>query len=120
MLEEWVSVLIGLGWNNPLTAFGEFSMPVLATNIISFLGFLFAGIFVLLYTKKFYEGRDIPKSWKFFYTGLLLTALLQILEIPTMYRWIYGSLYFSAFILFQSAVVLILLYGTYLLFKELV
>lgn len=108
----------GFRWNNPLTAFGDLSMSVLLSSIIAIACFLAAGIFIYMYYKKFYSIGEIPIGWKFFFIGLVLSGLYNILKIPYTYEWIYGDIFILIFLVFQVCVTAVLVYGLYMLKKE--
>ena len=110
--------IIGIQWTNPLTQFGEISTLVLFSSIIAISGFLLAGIFIRQYNKKFFEVEEIPKGWKFFSIGLLLSSLYQLLKVPFTYKWIFGDVNLMLFLVFQIIAILILVYGLRLMVKE--
>jgi len=95
---------IGFQWTNPLTLFGEISLWVLASSIIAIIGFFVASFFIYKYYKKFYVG-EVPKGWQMFFLGLMLMAYYQIVKIPFTYRWIYGDINVSIFLIFQLVAV---------------
>ncbi|MDD5416850.1 MAG: hypothetical protein PHU12_02630 [Candidatus Aenigmarchaeota archaeon] len=108
----------GVQWTNPITAFGDLSGVVLESSIIAILCFFAAGAFIYLYYKKFYSVGEIPRGWKFFFIGLMLSALYQLMKIPFTYNWIYGDFFILLFLIFQMFAVGVLVYGLYLLKKE--
>lgn len=108
----------GFRWNNPLTAFGDLSITVLMSSIIAISCFLAAGIFIYMYYKKSSSVGMISRGWKFFFIGLLLSGLYHIMKIPYTYEWIYGNVFVLIFLIFQVFVTGILVYGLYLLKKE--
>ncbi len=115
---SFVEIFGGVQWSNPLTAFGNLSGVVLMSSVIAIACFFAAGIFIYLYYKKYYSVGEAPKGWKFFFIGLILSALYQLLKIPYTYQWVYGDIFILMFLIFQIAVVAILVYGLYLLKKE--
>ncbi len=110
--------IIGLQWNNPLTYFGDLSGLTLFSSVIAIVGFLLSGIFIRLYNRKFFEVGEIPKGWKFFYIGLILSSLYQLLKVPFTYKWVYGDSNIVLFLIFQIIAVWILVYGLNLMKKE--
>jgi len=114
----FIELVGGIQWNNPLTAFGDLSISVLLSSIIAVICFFAAGIFIYMYYKKFYSIGQIPKGWKYFFIGLILSGLYQIMKIPYTYEWIYGDTFVLIFLIFQVIVTSILVYGLYLLKKE--
>lgn len=113
-----VGLFGGFQWNNPLTAFGSLSTSVLLSSIIAIACFLAAGIFINMYYKKSSAVGAMSKGWKFFFIGLILSGFYQILKIPYTYEWIYGDVFVAIFLIFQVAVTGVLVYGLYLLKKE--
>ena len=43
--------------------------------------------FIIQYTKGFFAGRQIPKSWKFILWGIFITAIAEIGEMLGYYEW---------------------------------
>jgi len=113
-----LELLGGLQWIDPMTFFGEYSILVLAASIFSIIAFLVSAIFVKLYYKKVFEIGEVPKGWRIFFFGLLLTCGYQILKIPYTYTWIYGNILVGIFLVYQAFAVGILAYGLYLMKKE--
>ena len=111
-------ILFAFQWNDPLTYFGEMSSIVLFSSIIIMLGFLFSGIFIYLYYKKFYGVTEAPIGWKVFFIGLIFSSLYQLLKIPYTYQWIMGKVFLMLFLIFQVIAIGILVYGLYLISKE--
>lgn len=111
-------IIGGIQWNDPFTMFGEISTFVFITSIITILGFLAAGTFIYLYYKKFYGVGEVPRGWKIFFSGLILGSLYQLLKVPYTYKWIYGDMFTILFLVFQVAVIGVLVYGLYILKKE--
>lgn len=113
-----IELVGGIQWNNPLIAFGDLSISVLLSSIIAVLCFLTAGIFIYLYYKKSSSVGQMSKGWKYFFIGLILSGLYQIMKIPYTYEWVYGNVFVLLFLIFQVIVTSILVYGLYLLKKE--
>jgi len=97
--------------------FGGFAIPVMITAFIAFMGFLLAAFFVQKYVKKFYIA-GVPEGWKYFYIGLILNALHQLLEVIYTFGIIGGTLSILFFSIFQIVAAGILVYGLYLIRKE--
>ncbi len=110
--------IIGIQWTDPLTQFGILSTLVLLSSIIAIAGFFLAGLFIRQYNKKFFEVGEIPKGWRYFFIGLLLSALYQLLKVPFTYKWIYGDANIVLFLIFQIIAVWVLVYGLNLMKKE--
>jgi len=115
----FITMLGGLQWNNPLTLFGTLSSTVLISSLIAVSCFIAAGVFIYIYYKKLHSiGGEISKGWKYFFIGLLLCGFYQIMKIPYTYEWIYGDAFIVLFLIFQVFVTGMLVYGLYLLKKE--
>ena len=113
-----IMVLGGIQWKNPLTAFGRISGIVLQSSIIAIAGFFIAAIFLYLYYKRLYGISEVPRGWKYLLVGLVLNGLYQLLKVPYTYEWIYGDIFVLLFLIFQLIAISILVYGLYLLRKE--
>jgi len=110
--------IIGFRFTDPLSMFGVLNFMVLTIGAISIIGFYIAGIFIYKYYKKLHEVGEVPKGWNYFFIGLILSSLYQLLKVPFTYRWVYGNIYLMIFLVFQVIVATILAYGLYLLKKE--
>jgi hypothetical protein len=110
--------IIGIQWIDPLTQFGVLSTLVLLSSIIAIAGFLLAGVFIRQYNKKFFEVGEIPKGWRYFSIGLLLSALYQLLKVPFTYKWIFGDENIILFLVFQIIAIWFLVYGLKSMIKE--
>ncbi|MBU3897134.1 MAG: hypothetical protein KJ697_04355 [Nanoarchaeota archaeon] len=108
----------GLQWNDPLTSFGKLGGIVLLSSILAIICFLIAGIFIYLYYKKFYAIGEAPKGWTYFFLGMILCGFYQLLKVPFTYNWIYGDFFIVIFLIFQVIAISVLVYGLYLLKKE--
>lgn len=113
-----MSHLVGIQYTDPFTYFGEISNIVLTSSFIAIFGFLIAGVSIYLYYKKFYGVTKAPKGWKVFFIGLILNSLYQMLKVPFTYNWFYGDLMIIIFLIFQLIGIFTLVYGLYLLKKE--
>jgi hypothetical protein len=89
-----------------------FSLIILVTLLFSL-----AAWFIILYLRRFYGERKVPKEWSVFWWALFFFALHEILEFVGLYQWILGK----AFFVFLSGVeitsVVLLTWGCYLLVK---
>ena len=70
---------------DPLTIFGEMSIPILISNLATLIGFLLATAFAIGYTRRFYEGRPTPKSWTFIIAGLIAISIAEVGEFLSPY-----------------------------------
>lgn len=111
-------ILFGFGWNDPLTYFGDLSIMVLISSFIAIIGFLAAGFYVREYFKNFFGVTEAPKGWLYFFYGLVLSSLYQLLKVPYTYEWIYGDIFIILFLIFQVVAIGVLAYGLYLMNKE--
>jgi len=107
-------------WINPLTMLGAMSIPFFVSNFATFLGFVLATYFSITYTKKFYEGRGKPSSWTLIVAGLAAFCISEFGQFLLPYRS--NPFVFEALIILiaQSAGVLMIAIGSYLLLKEVI
>ncbi|HLC51150.1 MAG TPA: hypothetical protein VJH90_02120 [archaeon] len=112
--------LFGIQWTDPLTYFGNtFIGPfTVQSSIIAGLAFAACAVFVRYYYKNFYESAEAPKGWRTFFIGLVLMALYQFLKVPFTYEWIYGDLAILVFLVYQLVAISWLVWGVYLLKRE--
>jgi len=110
--------VIGLRFFNPFELFGALTPLVLATAISAIAGFFIAGIFIFIYHRKLSQVGEVPKGWDYFFVGLMLNSLYQVLKIPFTLNFVYGDIFIILFLVFQIFVVFIMVYGLYLLKKE--
>ena len=110
--------LIEFRYIDPLSQFGSINWLVLETSIVAIIGFFIAAFFVNKYYRKFYGVTEAPKGWKMFFRGLVLSGLYQLLKVPFTYSWVTGDLPLAIFLIFQIAAIGVLLYGLYLMNKE--
>lgn len=109
---------------DPLTIFGEMSIPLLISNFATLIGFLLATYFATDYTEKFYEGRPKPRSWIFIIAGLVSICIAEVGEFLSPY--LFSSLDFIALLLqsiilsAQAIGVILIAGGCLLLSKEIV
>jgi len=73
-------------WGNPLTVFGDLSIPLLISNFVTLLGFFATTYLVIKYTQKFYGGRPKPNSWTFIVAGLTTLSLSETGQFLLPYR----------------------------------
>ena len=105
-------ILLSLG------LFGQFSGLVLLTSIIAILGFFISGMFIYFYYRKFYGVTEAPKGWRMFFIGLILMSFYQLMKTPYTYKLVEGDIALLIFLIFQLFVMGVLVYGLYLLKKE--
>lgn len=107
-------------WANPLTVVGPMSIPFLLSNFATFLGFILATYFAMLYTKKFYEGRDKPISWTLIVAGLASFCVSEFGQFLLPYRVNPFALEAIIILIAQSSGVLMIAVGSYMLLKEVI
>ena len=109
---------IDLWFNNPLTALLNLSIPFLVSNIITLAGFLLATFFAIRYTRIFYEGRPLGRSWASIIYGLIVLSSAETGELLLNYR-ISPTFYEGALILGAQMVgIMLIAFGCYNLSKE--
>lgn len=82
----------------PLTGFQNFNLnnytvgiewlkwPMLFAVVFAATSFFVAAYFLSKYTKGFYAGREIPKSWKYISMGVFVTAIAELGEMFLFYE----------------------------------
>ena len=106
-------------WENPLTVFGGFSIPLLTSNFLTLLGFFAAAYLALKYTERFYEGRGAPNSWRFIVAGLLTISISEIGQFLLPYRISPTQIEGGMTLITFSVGIVLVVYGTYLLYRGL-
>lgn len=66
---------------------GWLKWPTLVGLIFAAVAFIIATYYIVRYTRGFYAGRKIPKSWKFILWGVFITAIAEIGEMLAFYEW---------------------------------
>ncbi len=66
---------------------GWLKWPTLLGLVFSAVAFIVATYYIVQYTRGFFAGRKIPKSWKFILWGVFITAIAEIGEMLAMYEW---------------------------------
>ncbi len=108
-------------WVDPITAFGDFSVPLLISNLATLLGFVLAAFFALKYTNNFYEGRATPKSWFFIILGLSIVVISETLQVLLLYTVEPLSLlrsYNAIALVIQDIAMIMIVLGCLFLFRE--
>jgi len=84
-------IMIGIENFNLNTFMGQtldwLKWPNFLGLIFSAVAFVVATFFVIQYTKGFFAGRKIPKSWKLLLWGIFITAIAEIGEMLSFYEW---------------------------------
>ena len=79
--------------------------------------FILAAWFIILYLKKFYGERPIPKEWKVFWWAFVFFALHEVVEMLALYQWLHGQFFVFLFFAVEIVSVILLVWGCYLLVK---
>lgn len=107
-------------FTDPLTAFGAMSIPFFISNLGTFLAFVLAAFFALKYTLTFYEGRPKPLSWTLIISGLLSLCLSEFIQFLMPYMINVGRIEVFINLVAQNFGLLLILVGTYLIWKEVI
>ncbi|MCX6759018.1 MAG: hypothetical protein NT012_00385 [Candidatus Nealsonbacteria bacterium] len=83
--------LIGIKYFNLDTFIGQtlgwLKWPTLIGMVFGAVAFIVATYFLVRYTRGFFAGRKIPKSWKLILWGVFITAIAEIGEMLGYYEW---------------------------------
>jgi uncharacterized membrane protein len=104
-------------WENPLTVFGNLSIPFLLSNFLTLLGFFVAAYLAIRYTKIFYEGRGAPNSWRFIVAGLLSVSISEIGQFLLSYISIPSQIEGAMTLITFDVGIVLVVWGTYLLYR---
>lgn len=84
-------IMIGIENFNLNTFMGQtlgwLKWPNFLGLIFSAVAFVVATFFIIQYTRGFFAGRKIPKSWKLLLWGIFITAIAEIGEMLSFYEW---------------------------------
>lgn len=84
-------LMIGIKYFNLNTFMGQIlgwlKWPTLISLVFSAVAFIIATYYIVQYTRGFFAGRKIPKSWKLILWGVFITAIAEIGEILGFYEW---------------------------------
>jgi hypothetical protein len=83
--------VVGINYFN-LDAFmgqslGWLKWPTLFGLIFAVAAFGASAYFLVQYTRRFFAGRKIPRSWKFILWGLFITSIAELGELFGFYEW---------------------------------
>jgi len=108
-----INYLIGL----PL---GWLKWPTLLGLLFSAVSCVVATYYIVQYTKRFFAGREIPKSWKFILWGVFITIIAETGEMLGFYEWPNPGLVEMVFLLVLPHAVggFLIGLGAYFLYKE--
>ncbi len=66
---------------------GWLKWPTLLGLVFAAVAFIIAAYYIIQYTKGFFAGRKIPKSWKFILWGIFITAIAENGGMLGLYEW---------------------------------
>ena len=99
---------------------GWLRWPTLVGLLFSAVSFVIASYYLIQYTKGFFAGRKIPKSWKFILWGVAVTSIAKLGEMLGFYEWPNPGFVEMNFLLVLPHVLggFLIGLGTYFLYKE--
>ncbi len=99
---------------------GWLKWPTLLGLIFAAVSFIIAAYYIIQYTKGFFAGRKIPKSWKFILWGIFITAIAEIGEMLGFYEWPNAGMVETQLLLLIPHAIggTLLALGAYFLYKE--
>ena len=99
---------------------GWLKWPTLLGLIFAAASFIIAAYYIIQYTKGFFTGRKIPKSWKFILWGIFITAIAEIGEMLGFYEWPNAGMVETQLLLLIPHAIggTLLALGAYFLYKE--
>ena len=99
---------------------GWLKWPTLLGMVFAAVAFIIATYYIVQYTRGYFAGREVPKSWKLILWGIFITAIAEVGEMLGFYEWPNaGLIEMNLLLVIPHAVggVLIAL-GAYSLYKE--
>jgi len=108
---------IGKFMGQPL---GWLKWPTLLGMVFAAVAFVVGAYYLLHYTRGFFAGRKIPRSWKFILWGVFITAIAEIGEMFGFYEWPNPGFFEMNFLLVLPHALggLLIGLGAYFLYKE--
>jgi len=99
---------------------GWLKWPTLLGLIFAAASFIIAAYYIIQYTKGFFAGRKIPKSWKFILWGIFITVIAEIGEMLGFYEWPNAGMVETQLLLLIPHAIggTLLALGAYFLYKE--
>ena len=99
---------------------GWLKWPILIGLVFASVAFIVATYFLSQYTKGFFAGRKIPKSWKFILWGVAVTSIAELGEMLGFYEWPNPGLVEMSFLLVLPHALggFLIGLGAYFLYKE--
>jgi hypothetical protein len=88
--------------------------------IFSVVSFVVASHYIIQYTKRFFAGRKIPKSWKLILWGVAVTSIAELGEVYGFYEWPNPGFFEMNFLLVLPHALggFLIGLGAYFLYKE--
>jgi len=105
---------------DPLTAIGSMSIPFLISNLGTFIGFVMAAYFAIKYTFNFYEGRPKPLSWTLIITGLCSLCISELIQFMMPYRTNVMEIELLINLVAQNFGIMLIVFGCYLIWREVI
>jgi predicted membrane protein len=110
---------IGKFMGQPL---GWLKWPNLLVMFFSAVTFIVATYYIIQYTKGFFTGRKIPKSWKLILWGVAVTSIAEVGEMFAFYEWPNPGIFEINFLLVLPHALggFLIGLGAYFLYKEVI
>lgn len=105
-------------WADPFMVFGEMSIPIFISNLVTLLIFILATYFAYRYTESFYEGRPMTFSWMFIIIGLFAISLSEIGQFLIPYIVSPSIVEGVLILMVQSVAIVLIAAGCFMLYKE--
>ena len=99
---------------------GWLKWPTLIGLVFAAVAFIIATYFIVQYTRGFFAGRKIPRSWKFILWGVAVTSIAETGEMFGFYEWPNPGFFEMNFLLVIPHALggFLIGLGAYLLYKE--
>ena len=99
---------------------GWLKWPTLVGLIFAAVAFIIATYYIVQYTRGYFAGRKIPKSWRFILWGVFITAIAEIGEMLAFYEFPNAGLVESYLLLLLPHALggALIGFGAYFLSKE--
>jgi len=99
---------------------GWLKWPTLLGMVFAAASFVVSAYYIIQYTKGFFAGRKIPRSWKFILWGVAVTSIAETGEMFGFYEWPNPGFFEMNFLLVIPHALggFLIGLGAYLLYKE--
>ena len=105
-------------WIDPFLALGFISLPFFVSNLLTFIGFIFATYFSLTYVTRFFEDKAKPMSWVMIVSGLTAFCFSELGQFLLPYR-LNPSIAEAVYVLAaQNIGIIMIVIGTIMMFRE--